>query len=183
MGDEVIRLEVGGVLEAGGDPVNVEAGMPEHEFGWSDCTVVRFLQEDSCGLLQADQAHGDIQFEAPEEVRGQDLRNFRVSAHIFIGADGQPQANEVRLGASSSSSAGRGGKNGGVPTGQNGGPSNPYYKTQPCPYMMSGGQCPMQGGCFFAHSPQELRMSPEQMAKKAAKQAKKANKDTTGAVK
>merc|ERR1712194_321671 len=110
MGDEVIRLEVGGVLEAGGDPVNVEAGMPEHEFGWSDCTVVRFLQEDSCGLLQADQAHGDIQFEAPEEVRGQDLRNFRVSAHIFIGADGQPQANEVRLGASSSSSAGRGGK-------------------------------------------------------------------------
>jgi len=37
---------------------------------------------------------------------------------------------------------------------------DPYYKTQPCPYLMKG-SCTSGKSCYFAHSQEELRMSPE----------------------
>eukprot|EP00927_Polykrikos_kofoidii_P064840 TRINITY_DN6056_c0_g2_i1.p1 TRINITY_DN6056_c0_g2~~TRINITY_DN6056_c0_g2_i1.p1 ORF type:complete len:1000 (-),score=203.81 TRINITY_DN6056_c0_g2_i1:123-2696(-) len=46
--------------------------------------------------------------------------------------------------------------------GMMGGPTDPYYKTQPCPYLRMNA-CTMGCGCYFAHSPEELRPAPEAM--------------------
>merc|ERR1711918_96051 len=44
-------------------------------------------------------------------------------------------------------------------------PSDPFYKTQPCPYVHSGkGGCPMSNNCFFAHSMDELKKMPPEAA-------------------
>merc|ERR1712183_168396 len=37
----------------------------------------------------------------------------------------------------------------------------PFFKTQPCPYHRQG-MCQMGQGCFYAHSPSELRQLPAQ---------------------
>jgi len=41
-------------------------------------------------------------------------------------------------------------------------PGDPYYKTQPCPYQRQS-VCQMGQGCYFAHSPEELRATPGAM--------------------
>merc|ERR1711879_736490 len=58
--------------------------------------------------------------------------------------------------------------------------SDPYYKTQPCPYIKQG-HCSVGKSCYFAHSPKELRKAPEammmdQFAKMMGKKAKKDKK-------
>merc|ERR1711924_278182 len=54
---------------------------------------------------------------------------------------------------------------------------NPFFKTQPCPLYMQG-MCQNGTGCFYAHSPNELRPAPgammmQQMAFMLGKDKKK----------
>eukprot|EP00927_Polykrikos_kofoidii_P043265 TRINITY_DN3731_c1_g2_i3.p1 TRINITY_DN3731_c1_g2~~TRINITY_DN3731_c1_g2_i3.p1 ORF type:complete len:367 (+),score=79.65 TRINITY_DN3731_c1_g2_i3:3-1103(+) len=46
--------------------------------------------------------------------------------------------------------------------GMMGSATDPYYKTQPCPYFRMS-LCSMGRGCYFAHSPEDLRPAPEAM--------------------
>merc|ERR1719396_272239 len=61
------------------------------------------------------------------------------------------------------------------------GANDPYYKTQPCPFHKQR-ICQMGQGCYFAHSPEELRAAPEamMMAGRARQMMGKEKKDKGG---
>lgn len=194
---EVIRHEKGGSLEACGQPVIVEVGRPVQEIGWCVGEVVHYLPQFGLGLLRTSQV-GDVHFEAPLEARvaGLDIRGMQMDANVQISSDGRAQAREVRLQGSANHSShdahgsvekfqGRKSSEGMVPWGAVpgmipgmmwGASPNPFYKTQPCPYLLQGG-CLMGLACYFAHSKEELRLGPAALARSANKAAKKEKKE------
>jgi len=159
--EQVLQRENGASLD-GQTTVSVEAGRTLKPLGWVEGTVSQYLTTYGVGLISSPKVEaGDIHFEAPEHMRatGADYQGMPVEANVEIGVDGIPQARQV----------GPPGSSGMMPQlgqpglqGMQGWANDPYYKTQPCPYLRQG-MCQMGQGCYFAHSMEELRPAPEQM--------------------
>lgn len=181
--EDVVRHENGGSLDGHGSVV-VEKGAPTSSVGWCEGVVIMYLREHGLGLLRSARIDGDVHFEAPMEARtvGMDMRGLRVDANVTYGSDGLAQAKEVRIKVDAASGKPEGSKRRlkgekkqhveiagpgqplpgmpGVALPMGWTPSDPFYKTQPCPYHRQG-VCQMGRGCYFAHSMEELRSAPK----------------------
>eukprot|EP00746_Dinoflagellata_sp_MGD_P119127 gnl/MRDRNA2_/MRDRNA2_55088_c0_seq1.p1 gnl/MRDRNA2_/MRDRNA2_55088_c0~~gnl/MRDRNA2_/MRDRNA2_55088_c0_seq1.p1 ORF type:complete len:459 (-),score=145.28 gnl/MRDRNA2_/MRDRNA2_55088_c0_seq1:364-1740(-) len=146
--------------------------------------IKSFNEEKGFGFIECSEARqlfGRDVF-LPKAIKGDLAVGTSVSFTVETNKRNMPQAKDLKAiadfkgGKSGKGGKGKGGKGMdmmGMPAGMHmpGMPpadpamyaSDPFYKTQPCPYVQGGkGGCPMSANCFFAHSPEELKKLPKE---------------------